>query len=430
MRLLCNLALFSLLFSFVFCQSTTPSSTPVDTSPAVVVNRSDLPYNLLLQNIFISHGALDPEFRPDVFHYTVNLRHACDQISITPEIDLSRQEYQGGEMNLPVITLQSSYRRNNKAESASIAIRRQIDLPDQGESTTIFIDVANPRNLNDVKKYSIAINQSGEAVVLLKSIEAVDDLGHPVIIEPLTNQDDVIYNVYVNPEAESVSLKPRCADGNWVTLDGRSISNNDLSVIPRQKDHHRQVVELTCGGSSVSKKYLLAIYSNFEKSDIPLPRLVVDGRGKDCVFNSDHQRFSCPNPNSQDYRTRLVGFIEPSIRYTIESSDQSVQVRILDQIPTIPFSYSGVGNLNLVGLSGQHNFTWPVQFNGAPAPGLMRFIGWCLGLLLLILLLSLLIILGLSNTIGIGTPIGVTEIATAMTLLLQFFCFTSALRVG
>lgn len=102
---------------------------------------------------------------------------------------------------------------------------------------------------------------------------------------------------------------------------------------------------------------------------------------------------------------------------------------MLDQIPTIPFSYAGVGELHVVALAGQYNVTWPITFQGVPARGIMHFLGSIIGVLLLILLLSLLSVLGLSNTMGIGTPIGVTEIATALTLLLQFFCFSSALRV-
>lgn len=389
-------------------------------------------YSVSLQNLFISHGVLEPQFSPDVLDYTVNLRHAHDQIAITPEIDQTRPEYQGGENSYPVVTLQWGGRQN-KPESASIAVRRQIDLPDRGESMTIHIIVANPNNAEQKLTYSITVNQSSEPVVVLKSLEAVDDLGKPVAIEPITNQDDVIYQFYVQPDASSISFKPQCADGNWVMLDGRTIANEDVTLITREKDHHRQLLELTCGRSqgirgSISRKYLLAIFSDFAEDDIPAPRLVVEGRGKDCVFNTDHQRYDCPNPRAQDYRTRVIGFSEPSIRYTIESSDNTVQVRLLDQVPSIPFSYTGVGDLTLVGLAGQHSKVWPVRFNGAPTPGLMRVIGWLLGLKLVVLLLSLLAVLGLSNTFGIGTPIGVTEIATAMTLLLQFFCFSSALR--
>lgn len=119
-----------------------------------------------------------------------------------------------------------------------------------------------------------------------------------------------------------------CSAGNWITLDGRTISSGGGVVVPRQKYHHRQLVELTCGKStflsSISKKYLLSIFSNFEKNDIARPRLVVNGRGKDCMFNADEQTFKCPNPRAKDYRIRLIGFVEPSIRYTVESDDQSV----------------------------------------------------------------------------------------------------------
>lgn len=146
---------------------------------------------------------LEPEFQPNVFYYTVNLRHAHDQMAITPEIDQSRPEYQGGEKNIPLVTLSWQNHMNNKPESASIAIRRQIDLPNAGGPFKVFIEVVNPHNTQEKQKYSVTINQSSEPIVLLKALEAVDDLGNPVIIEPMPNQDDVLYNAYVNPDAES-----------------------------------------------------------------------------------------------------------------------------------------------------------------------------------------------------------------------------------
>lgn len=129
----------------------------------------------------------------------------------------------------------------------------------------------------------------------------------------------------------AVSLKPRCADGNSVALDNRSIANEKFTPIPREKNRHRQLVQLTCSSESSyrnrgigNKNYLLAIFSNFEEKDIPPPRLIIEGRGKECTFSPDLQRYNCPNPRSQDYRTRIVGFIEPSIRYTVESVNKNV----------------------------------------------------------------------------------------------------------
>lgn len=176
---------------------------PQSTGVPIVSSRSIQPYNLLLQNLFVSHGILEPEFQPDVFHYTVTLRHAHDQIAVTPEIDQNRPEYQGGEKNLPIITLVWPNSMSNKPESTSVAVRRQVDLPDHGESFQIYVNIMNPHDRSETQQYSITIKQSQESIVLLKSFEAVDDFGAPVKVDPVANQDDVVYNLYVNPDTEA-----------------------------------------------------------------------------------------------------------------------------------------------------------------------------------------------------------------------------------
>lgn len=163
-------------------------------------------YNLLLLNIFTSHGVLVPEFKQERLSYTVKLSHALEQFAITPVIDRSRPEYQGGETNLPIIQISSNDGSNNPSVSASTAVRRQMDLPDNGNPLTVLIKVVNPHNSGDTVQYSITVNQSAEPLVTLKSVEAVDDLGNPVVIEPMASQDDATYNVYVNPDAESSTL--------------------------------------------------------------------------------------------------------------------------------------------------------------------------------------------------------------------------------
>lgn len=128
-------------------------------------------------------------------------------------------------------------------------------------------------------------------------------------------------------------------------LDNKSVTNNRPFPIRREKDHHRQLVTVTCAGSSLlpligpqksitagaggvpSKRYLLSIYSDFKEDEIPPPSKLIllnEKTGRQCFFNEKEKRFNCPRPKGGNHMVRIIGVIEPSIRYTVESSNENV----------------------------------------------------------------------------------------------------------
>eukprot|EP00914_Ancora_sagittata_P021487 GHVO01042516.1.p1 GENE.GHVO01042516.1~~GHVO01042516.1.p1 ORF type:complete len:1077 (+),score=123.27 GHVO01042516.1:40-3270(+) len=391
-------------------------------------------FDLTLKDLHLSHGILTPAFSPTNYDYTVTLQHAHDEIAVTPEIDQSQFDLESGVKDLPVITILWPGHTDEQPESASVAIRKQIDIPDDKSPMTVSITVSNPKKSNDYNTYSIHVVQTGEEpLTVLKGLEGSDEWGNTILIEPTTTQDDTTYTGYVHPDAASVMLAVHCASPNWVTVDGRTVPNGVAFPVPRLSNHHRQSLEIACGdghafGKMTVRRYVLSLISDIPAADIEPPRVIVDDVGQDCKYDEKHVAYYCPDPKSHDGRVRVLGLVNPSIRYTIESPDKEVEVRMLDQVPTIPFTYRS--DLVLVATAGRDVVTWPLHFNAPIASGTMRVVGWILSVLLMLLLTALGVILTFSNMFGLGSPWGATEIANTLTFLSQYLCFANSIRAS
>eukprot|EP01069_Polyplicarium_translucidae_P004942 Polyplicarium_translucidae@DN2691_c0_g1_i1.p1 len=320
---------------------------------------------------------------------------------------------------------------DEKPESASVAIRKQVDLPDDKSTLSVEVRVSDPADPHHYLSYYVSVEQSQAPLTVLKSLSGSDEWGNTVLIEPITTQDDATYIAYVHPDANTVMLTTQCASPDWVTINGKTVANGLAVPIPREKHRHKQTLEVACGeghsfGQLYVRRYMLGIVSDYPKSDLSPPPIFVDDVGLDCKFDDKRQAYDCPNPKSHDGKTRVIGFINPTVRYTVESPDKAVEVRVLDQLPTIPFTYRS--DLNLIATAGRETAVWPLHFNAPLAGGSMRVIGWILSVLLLLLLLALGVVLSLSNMFGLGSPWGASEIANTLTFICQYFCFANFLR--
>jgi len=382
-----------------------------------------------LSNIYLSHGDLDPPFDPNVHHYSVRLKHPVDQIAITPKVP----QFIPG-LGSPLVTVDWTNYRSGRIESSSMAIRKQIDLPDDGEQLTAVIKVQDPTSPLSVRKYLIDVVQAQGKLSILKEIDGVDDNNYGIIVNPFVNEDDSIYSVYVKPDADWVKLKFTCSGGSHVYVDGHSVKNGDTYKIDREKYHHMQALEVVCSkgsyflGTDVNRSYIVRVMSDWKT--IPVPKLVLNNSGRECIFNSKARKgkgeFVCADPRDRKRKAQITGSIEKSIRYSIESPDGNTEVRVLDGISTIPFSFRQ--DLWVIAKAGRYEERWPLRFEGGHWPTIMRMCGWILAVVLGLLVFCLFVLLLASSIAGIGHPFGATEVLTTSTLLIQYLCYTVYLR--
>lgn len=73
---------------------------------------------------------------------------------------------------------------------------------------------------------------------------------------------------------------------------------------------------------------------------------------------------------------------------------------------------------------------WPISFGGSVIASLLNGLGWVLAAVLALLMVCLLVVVGVANVCGLGVPLGATEIAGALTLVIQYLCFSNFLRVS
>eukprot|EP00915_Cephaloidophora_sp_WS-2016_P003708 GHVH01004989.1.p1 GENE.GHVH01004989.1~~GHVH01004989.1.p1 ORF type:complete len:1042 (+),score=117.90 GHVH01004989.1:263-3388(+) len=385
-------------------------------------------YDLQLSNIYLSSGDLEPDFDPEIRNYMVHLKYPVDQLAITPKVD------QDLNYASPIVSVEWTNYRTGRSESSSMAIRKQMDLPDEGEKLRATITVASPENSKDKVIYTIDVFQAAGKLSILKQIDGIDNTDYGIIVNPVVTEDDSIYNVYVKPEAKWVKLKFFCSSGSNVYVDGQSVRNGEAYKLTREKDHHMQSIEVTCSkgsfflGTDVNRAYIVRVMSDWR--EIFIPTLVLNNSGRECVFNPDARKgsgeFVCPDPRDRKNKAQITGSIEKSIRYTIETPDGQVEVRVLDGISTIPFSFRQ--DLWVVAKSGRFEKRWPLKFEGGHLPAIMAIFGWFLAIILALLLFCLLIIVISANLAGIGHPFGATEVFTTCTLLVQYLCFSVYMR--
>eukprot|EP01055_Gregarina_sp_Pseudo9_P001921 Gregarina_sp_Pseudo_9__1920@NODE_231_length_3495_cov_27_809028_g215_i0_p1_GENE_NODE_231_length_3495_cov_27_809028_g215_i0NODE_231_length_3495_cov_27_809028_g215_i0_p1_ORF_typecomplete_len1069_score328_66Cadherinlike/PF12733_7/0_0039Cadherinlike/PF12733_7/0_58Cadherinlike/PF12733_7/7_3e03_NODE_231_length_3495_cov_27_809028_g215_i02273433 len=388
-------------------------------------------YSLLLRNIHLSHGTLSPSMSPDVFRYTVTLEQPVDQVALVPEIDRSRPEYQNSEALMPIVTVNWEGNPDAEPEASAIAMKKQIDLPDDGSELPVSIKVQSPVD-KSYAVYRVTFRQKFPPPTMLKRAEGYDDTGNVVLVQPALNQDDSVYRVFVTPEADKVSLTVGCNTKSALQVNGKKATNGRSVDIRREKDHHTQIVEVTCARANKyphvpqERKYALLLNSDWPMEEITPPKLVVDDVGSECLFDAKRESYRCPDPRTDNHKTRLISKNEPSIKYVLANKNRDVEVRLLDRQPSIPFTYSN--SLTLTAYAGQNSKSWPVSFSGTTLPSILQIFGWILALLLAILLFALLIVIGCANVWGLGVPLGATEIAATLTFIIQYLCFANFMR--
>eukprot|EP01071_Lankesteria_metandrocarpae_P004664 Lankesteria_metandrocarpae@DN3649_c0_g1_i1.p1 len=387
-------------------------------------------YSLKLKNIYISHGDLSPSFDPNVLRYTLQLPHKMDRIALTPVVFKDRPEYQGGESNLPraEVDWYGSLIRNEK-EITAVSVKRQIDMPRDTDELDVKIRMSNPHNPSESSTYVVRVVQPEGQVTTMRSLEASDEEGNSVRIHPIPSPDQHVYTAYVVPDTKTVLLRVDCY-GGWATIDKSSASNNVPTRVRRDLDRYVQLVDVTCGDgklwNSRSTSYFVRLISQYPVDSIlPPTSMMVPSVGRACSLDAKGSMI-CPNPNDKDYKSRVVAQLNPQIRYTIASRDGTVDVRLLDNIPSVPFNYRN--DLYLKSQSGEYEREWPISFSVPFSDWWVRAVGWICGFGLELLLVSLVGILSYTSILGIGLPVGVTEVAATLTLLLQYFCFSNGLR--
>lgn len=384
------------------------------------------PYEVSLKRLHVTSGVLTPELSPDQFTYVVRLTEPTSAVAIVPEIDRSRPEYAAA--GFPVVTYSWAGEKGIH-DASSLAMKRQIDLPEDGTDRVVEIKVQAPYDESIRSVYHITFKQAFHPVSKLKHIDGYDDHGDAVILSDLVPGDSAIRKCYVNPTADSVNLNLQCSLGSRMSVNGQSAKGGRMTF-RRDKSRHTQVIQVACEGSNEQGKnghnYIVLVNSDWTAEEIQPPRLTVNDLGLDCVFHPKSGNFECPNPQTKDGKVTLVANLEPTVKYTLRDRSGSMEVRLLHNEASASFVYSE--GMVLTATAGQHSQMWTVYFGGSIVPSLLNGLGWTLAAILALLLLVVLTVFGCAGFSGLGVPFGATEVEAALTFVMQFLCCALFLR--
>ncbi|EZG51528.1 putative transmembrane protein [Gregarina niphandrodes] len=272
------------------------------------------------------------------------------------------------------------------------------------------------------------------AAPALKYFDGYDSTGEGLLLRALDPKEPTVQQAFISPNATKFTLNLECAPGQQLYVDGVKRKPGDFTF-KKDGSRHRQVVEVVCEDRSVAsssglpdrQKNVFLVSANYPVSEIPMPDLLLNEIGIECESNSQTKKINCPDPKLEDKMATVTpAKLKGDIMYTLHTSDNSVNLRLLDGKKSLPFKYNH--SYYLTANAGTESVTWPVSFGGSFGSSLLYLVGAFIGLSLLLLVLAMLLVVGGAEVFGLGRPLGTTEIASMLALVIQFFTFGNKLR--
>eukprot|EP00923_Selenidium_pygospionis_P007211 GHVN01012365.1.p1 GENE.GHVN01012365.1~~GHVN01012365.1.p1 ORF type:complete len:1002 (-),score=158.24 GHVN01012365.1:416-3421(-) len=375
-----------------------------------------------LQDIQFSEGVMSPaQFSPDTSSYTITIGNAeVDSIGVTPIIDTGA--YPDG--SYPLMSV------DGKQLATSIGAQAEVELPSDGSNKNLEVKLCDPGSPSSCKSSYYAIDMSlVTPVTSLKGLTVVDNKGAIINTDPAPSGDVDKYTVVVEPDTEYVTVKANCPANNQLYVDKNPKSNGEEVKITREKDHAKQIVEIDCEVDQAGKKnihaYVLTVRASPKDDEIPPPDVKIESTGDSCPFRANETRYMCPKIDTSE-KVKVVADFDQQYRYLIVNPSRTTEVRLLKGRPTIGFTPAS--NLIVEAETGDSSAEWPLAFEGLTDSRPPGWLGIFLATLLMLNITSLLSVLTLSNSFGVGSPLGAGEIAATLLFLLQYFCFSDYIR--
>eukprot|EP00921_Rhytidocystis_pertsovi_P002627 GHVQ01004524.1.p1 GENE.GHVQ01004524.1~~GHVQ01004524.1.p1 ORF type:complete len:1190 (-),score=135.20 GHVQ01004524.1:768-4337(-) len=394
-------------------------STDTDLSSPPV---KSIPY---LKMLYVSHGTIS--FVPEQTDYSIPLSSHFETLEIVPILYSDRGNGSGRDHPLIHVGIGTgSKQKVIPGIGASLDIRGF----SEGAFDVIVevVDKSAPGGEIFVQYKLMFDGSDGVPATYLKELEVQDQDGNVLEVNPAVHKDALDFSVFSLPQSRTWSVTGLCQDGCEFLVDGKAAPVH----IVKDSGRSSQLIQVECRkefkGQQYSRNYFLLVTTQLD-SILPPSSLVVETSGNVCKVSADSGTpiFECEANTST---ASFIATVPGQYKYTIVNADSSLEVRLLNNEPSAKVPLNS--GLMIRATAGHVTKKWPLLINGMffPSGGnsFMQALGWIIGVLLLLSVATLLFVLCISNVFGMGSPFGASEVPSTLILLLQYFCFSTAMR--